>query len=169
MAEANVICLASFHPDSHRLYSFFNTNKVFESSNFPYKEEDLAIKSKFNKYFDKDYPLNLAYYNDDTGNLYLADMYNRLCIPDDNLSAAHWSYIDKNCSLIAAGAHPFMIHEDLCHELPLDFLRSIFDYTVKEYLQRSKHLGWEPIKKPSDLYPFLHSICQQKYHKEILE
>ena len=166
--KPSLLCLADFHPDSHKNYRFFNTNKIYSSVKFPYTENDLLIKSQFSTYFNKEYPLNLFYYHDESGNFYYMDIETKRLIPDDSLSAAHWGYLDRGCSLVACGAHPFMIHEDLCHNLTLDRMKHMFHHTVEAYLRKSKALGWDPVYHPIDLYYFLHTMSKNSFPEELI-
>jgi hypothetical protein len=167
--EPALICLTGYHPDSYKNYKYFRTKKNYSPVTFPYKDEDLMIKSKFTSYFHKDYPSNLYYYNDDIGNFYYSDYALKRCITDDNLSCAHWSCLDNKSGLVAAGAHPFMVHEGICHSISLPRLREIFHNTVEEYLKRSKSLGWEPVTLPTELYYYLNTISKLEYPSELLK
>lgn len=164
----SIICLTEFHPDSYRDYKFFNTVKNFTKGNFPYSDQDLLIKSEFSKYFNRDYLNNLFFYHEDSGCFYLSDYENKRLIPDDNLSVAHWSYLDRDCGLVGASPHPFMVHEDLCHNLPLDQLKHIFHHSLKEYTRKAKGLGLEPLTQPMDLYYFLHTLSKHFFPEELI-
>ena len=75
--------------------------------------------------------------------------------------------MSSDCGLVAAGAHPFRIHEDLCMSLSLDKLKEIFHSVVNEYLNRAKSLGWEPVVNPVDMYTHIHAIARHTFPKEL--
>lgn len=136
------------------------------SPNYPYKDSDLPIKEKFFSFLDKEYNANLYFFNNDSGTFFLADPFTKTCVNDDSLSAVNWAYLERNCGLIASGAHPFMIHEDLCHSISLERMREIFHLATEECLRRGKALGIEPLKMPMQMYHRIYRIMKSKFIDE---
>ena len=160
------ICVTSMHPTSSLDYLHYNESSQCEDPQLPYTDSDLLIKQKFFEFFDNHYSKNLYFFNDDSGNFFLAEPTTKTVFNDDGLSAANWAYLEKNCGLVAAGAHPFMVHEDLIHSIPLKRMREVFHLVVEEFTRRSKALGAEPLTQPVDLYHRLHNIVKADYIDE---
>jgi hypothetical protein len=133
---------------------------------FPYSDSDLPIKEKMFSFFDKEYNRNHYYFHNDAGTFFFAEPFTKTCVNDDPLSVANWAYLERKTGLIASGAHPFMIHEDLCHSISLGRMREVFHLAVEECTKKGKALGLEPLKMPMQMYHRIYKIMKAEYIEE---
>jgi hypothetical protein len=162
----SAVCVTDLHPTSSFEYSHFASDLAFKNPGLPYQDSDLMVKGKFFDFFEKHYTKNLYYFHNDSGTFFMADPYTKTCVNDDALSVANWTYLDENSGLVAAGAHPFMIHEDLIHSISLKRMREVFHLSVEEFQRRSKSLGETPLTRPLELLRKLTNIIKSEYIEE---
>lgn len=76
----DVVCIGSFHPESHKPYS----SQMDPTVLYP-KDDDLFLRTKFTHFFSKEFHNQHLYYFDQFGIFYKANSLTKICMPDVNI------------------------------------------------------------------------------------
>ncbi|CAG9325926.1 unnamed protein product [Blepharisma stoltei] len=164
-----VVCISLLHPLSYLSYKYCNTPKQYENLSLGMNQEKLLpIREKFKGYFANELRRTFFHFTDDFGVFYLVDPVKKELLPDDGLTAVNWGSESNQAGVVAAGAHPLAIHEDLIHNISLPRLKEIFHTSLNKHLARAKSLGFEPSINTAEFYYYLTISARLHFQNELL-
>ena len=163
--QPKLLVLGDLHPHSHLYYKYFNTPKLYNAT--PQisinKIEDLPIREKFKNYFAKEFRQSRIIFVDEIGVFYIADNKRHYCIADSELSAAYWGCEDNKAGVLAGGAHPLVVHEDLIASLSLEELKEMFYSCIEKHLHMFSSLGRVPPEDVTEFYYYVRKKARESF------